>query len=330
MERTELVDGYLEARGSRKDSPHTTAAYRSDLETVMSLIGEGDLSLQTMRKAFNEFASTREASSVRRAWSTWNGFFDHLVHEGVVEGNPMAGVAKPSATKRAPRSFDAVATERILASLVDGAKSGRDPWPELDLAVITTLLLTGVRSSELRGLDIGSLSGTGDDKRLVVRGKGGSDRVVPVEPTLVAILAGYQESRLNRFPTQRREGNEVWQKVRPESAMFVGRDGERLTRGRLQYLVSSVYRRAGVNSERQRGALVHALRHTFATRLIESPETSVVQLMELLGHRSMATTQVYVAAAGREVRAVAAANPIYRMVEDVSSTTSDGQPSRVR
>ena len=61
---------------------------------------------------------------------------------------------------------------------------------------------------------------------------------------------------------------------------------------------------------------MHALRHTFATRLIENPHTTVVQLMELLGHKSMATTQVDVRAAGREVRAVAAANPIYDALKD--------------
>lgn len=94
-------------------------------------------------------------------------------------------------------------------------------------------------------------------------------------------------------------------------ALFVARDGDRMQCGALKCLVREVYRRAGVESQRQKGALVHALRHTSATRLIETPDTTVVQLMEFLGHRPLATTQNYTKAAGREVRAVAASNPAY-------------------
>lgn len=323
----DAVEGYFVTRGSRKDSTHTTAAYRSDIAAITALLagaadldvadlGVDALTLPAMRRAFNDFAATREPSSIRRAWSTWNGLFNHLVNEQLVAGNPMAGVARPAAPVRTPRSFAPDATERIIEAIMSGPVAARDPWPEHDLAIVFTLLLTGVRSAELRGLDVRSLAGRDDDRRLVVRGKGDSDRTVPVEPGLVDLLATYQRSRLDRFPdhARRTSSSEVWAQLRPDAPMFVGRDGERLTRGRLQYLVQNVYRRAGVESERQRGALVHALRHTFATRLAENPEVTIVQLMEVLGHRSMATTQNYVKAAGRQVRSAVASNPVYDLL----------------
>lgn len=324
----QVVADYFLARRPRKDSEHTLKAYRTDLLVVAEIIATQrqvsvadltveDLDLRTMRAAFAEYAADREKSTIRRCWSTWQGFFNHLVSEGLVEGNPMAGVARPSAPRRLPKAFDTESTQRLLGALIDGTRSGRDPWPERDLAIIFTVLVTGVRSAELLALDVGSISGPEDERRLFVRsGKGDADRSIPIEPGLEDIIDAYLHTRAERFPEQASK-RRLPPNPRPRdrfpgaAPLFVDRAGERLKRGALQYLVESAYRRAGVNSVRQRGALVHALRHTFATRLIESPETSVVQLMDLLGHKSLATTQNYVKAVGRDMRTAVAANPAY-------------------
>lgn len=324
---TDAVDGYFLARRPRKDSEHTLAAYRRDLRIITGIIGDQTatpvddiiietLSLRTMRAAFSEFAGDHAKASIQRCWSTWHGFFNYLVAEGLVEGNPMAGVARPKTPHRTPKAFDEQAEDRIFEALLSGVTYGRDPWPELDLAVIFTTLVTGVRSAELLELNIGSLDGPSGERRLHVHGKGDSDRTIPIEPGLEDVLDAYLSSRAHRFPVHasRRSLPDDPRPIDrfPSTApLFVSRDGERMQRGALQYLVRTVYRRAGVESQRQKGALVHALRHTMATRLIENPNTTVVQLMELLGHRSLATTQNYVKAAGREVRQVAASNPAY-------------------
>ncbi len=85
----------------------------------------------------------------------------------------------------------------------------------------------------------------------------------------------------------------------------------------LQYRVLRAFKRAGLNNQRARGALVHGLRHTYATELASS-DVSVYTLMKLLGHESMTTSQRYVSAAGTETRSAAARNPIYKMI------TTDG------
>jgi len=99
---------------------------------------------------------------------------------------------------------------------------------------------------------------------------------------------------------------------------LVGSDGDRITRGTLQYRVLRAFRRAGTDGERARGALVHGLRHTFATELADAG-VSVYTLMNLLGHESMVTSQRYVTAAGTETRAAAAQNRLYDLLERMSS-----------
>lgn len=324
---SEVIDDYFIARQPRKDSEHTLSAYRSDLAAITGLIADqtgipvadltvGVLTLPVMRAAFAAFAKPRAKTTIRRCWSTWHGFFNYLVSEGHLEGNPMAGVARPAAPKRAPKAFSVEATERILESLFSGVATGRDPWPERDLAVVFTGLVTGARLQEMLDLNIGSLSGDPDARRLRVRGKGDADRSIPIEPVLVDILNAYLESRLARFPkhaTRRNlpENPTAFDRIPLSAPLFVDRAGERLRKGGMQYLVQQVYRRAGVESEREKGALVHALRHTFGTRLAEDPEVTVVQLMELFGHKSLSTTQGYVKATARQLRDAAAANPAY-------------------
>jgi site-specific recombinase XerD len=96
--------------------------------------------------------------------------------------------------------------------------------------------------------------------------------------------------------------------------LFVGSDGERITRGTVQSRVLRAYKKAGLNRERPRGALVHGLRHTYATELANA-DVSVYTLMKLLGHESMATSQRYVAGAGAENRDAAARNPLYQFAD---------------
>jgi site-specific recombinase XerD len=95
----------------------------------------------------------------------------------------------------------------------------------------------------------------------------------------------------------------------PGAPLFVGADGERISRGTL-HRVLKAFRCVGIDADRARGALVHGLRHTFATELANS-KVSVYTLMMLLGHESVAASQRYVTAAGTETRTAAAQNGLY-------------------
>ncbi|WP_432570470.1 tyrosine-type recombinase/integrase [Kineococcus sp. SYSU DK005] len=98
-----------------------------------------------------------------------------------------------------------------------------------------------------------------------------------------------------------------------DASLFVSTYGTALTRNQLQYLVRCVYRRAGIHDRVPQGALVHALRHTFATRVVASGG-SAVEVMRLLGHQSLTTSQRYIDAAATELRTAAAGNPLYRTI----------------
>jgi integrase len=130
---------------------------------------------------------------------------------------------------------------------------------------------------------------------------------VPIEAELLSVIEDYLDSRASRRPATLKsrtgKGLSRWPANTP--LFVVGRDGQRITRGTIQSRVRRAFRRAGPDAQPVRGALVHGLRHTYATELANS-EVSVYTLMKLLGHESMATSQRYVAGAARETRTAAA------------------------
>ncbi|MFC9086738.1 tyrosine-type recombinase/integrase [Nocardiopsis dassonvillei] len=307
----EAVEQYLVARRAAKPSPHTVAAYRRDLRGVLGCVaqvvgvepeqvGWQDLEAGVLRAAFAEFAGERAASSVVRAWSTWNGFFGFWVSEGVVAGNPMSAVPRPRVRPSGPKPLMGEDTpERLLEALARGARKARDPWPERDLAVLALALLTGMRSAEMLSLRVESVGGRSGERRIRVVGKGGGERVLPIEVPLEALLEAYLVSRRERFGV-----------VRGSDPLLVDNRGEGLRRGGLQYLVQQCYKHAGVHDRVARGTLVHALRHTFATRLAEDG-ASVSEIMHLLGHASVASSQAYIEVTARAQREAASSNRTY-------------------
>ncbi|MGY0008163.1 tyrosine-type recombinase/integrase, partial [Micromonospora sp. I033] len=258
-----------------------------------------------MRAAFARFAAPRAAASVHRAWSTWNSFFTFLVAEGVVPGNPMPAVGRPRTPLPQPKPLRGEDTpEELLAAVAREDGRQRDPWPERDLAVLALALCAGLRLSELLALRVASVAGRPGERRVDVAGKGGRPRTVPIEAGVDRVLVDYLDSRRRRFGART---------VRPDSPLLVDRRGEPLRRGGLQYLVESCYRRAGVGDRVPRGARLHALRHTFATRLAEDG-ASAAEIMRLLGHASLASSQAYIEVTAGQQRAAVAANRTNRAV----------------
>lgn len=307
-----LVEEFLVSRATRKPSPHTLAAYQRDLLAIARLVAEDPatplplatlsldaLTSRSLRSAFARFAAGRAAASVHRAWSTWNGFFGFLVADGVVPGNPMPAVDKPVVPPPPPKPLRGERTpEELLDALVRPDGRQRDPWPERDLAVVALALCAGLRLAEMLALRVDSLAGRAGERRVDVAGKGGRARTIPIEPELDAVLTSYLDSRRRRFGSRT---------VRPDSVLLVDRYGDPLRRGGLQYLVRSCYRRAGILDRVPRGAQLHALRHTFATRLAEDG-ASASEIMRLLGHASLATSQNYIEVTAAQQRAAVRAN----------------------
>ena len=306
----DAVDAWLVNLGAAKPSPATLAAYRRDLHGVGARLAElegagtlglADLSRSALRAAFASWASDHAAASVRRAHSAWTTFFDFVVSEGLRDGNPMAAIPKPKTPTTLPRSIrsrDAVA--RILATAGERDPRARDPWPERDLAVAATFCVTGIREAEAVGLDLGSLDGEEGARRMEVLGKGGKARPVPIDPALETVIARYLQTRRDRFGSRGLD--------HPKTPLFVDVRNRRLSVDQVRYLIERIYVRAGIRAHVPAGALVHALRHTFATAALEAG-ADVVELQELLGHASLETTRRYLSATAQGLRHVIQAHP---------------------
>jgi integrase/recombinase XerC len=317
---------FLMDRATRKPSAHTLKAYRHDFTAVADLLTSGrpadvaltDITKDTMRAAFAAYASTHEPASIRRCWSTWNVVCDFLYTAELIPANPMPFVGRPKAAKTLPRSLPQAAVAALLEVVDrDHESTRRTDWPERDLALMLTGLLAGLRADELHRADVGDIrTGTDGGAVIHVRGKGSKDRAVPIEADLLSVIEDYLDSRASRFPaTLKSSAGKGLSRWPANAPLFVGRDGQRITRGTIQSRVRRAFRRAGPDAQPVRGALVHGLRHTYATELANS-EASVYALMKLLGHESMATSQRYVAGAARETRAAAAQNPLYDVIRD--------------
>ena len=299
----ELVDGWMSHLAGAEPAAATVAAYRRDLAGVAARIRPGgdvlrleDLTKAALRRAFASWGTDHAAASVLRARSAWSGFFDFLVGEDLVDGSPMAAVPKPLRPPDTPRAIgDPGAASRLLEAAATVDPRGRDPWPERDLALVAMFCVTGIRAGEAVALGMASVQGQAGARHLDVAG-----RSIPVHADLEAVLDAYQVTRAARFPDHDLRD--------PGTALFVDVRGRRLSTDQIKYLIERLYERAGLRARVPAGALVYALRHTFAASALQAG-ADVVAVRALLGHRSLDTTRRYLNAGADGLREVIAGHP---------------------
>lgn len=324
-------DLFLADRQTRKPSPATIKAYKQDFAAIASLVTNGqpaamqlaDITKGAVRSAFATFAETHEAATIRRCWSTWNVLCTFLYTAETIDANPMQLVGRPKLPKTLPKSLPRTAVQALLETVAQDVHSTRETdWPERDLAIILIGVLAGLRADEMCQANVGDIRTTADGAAVVqVKGKGKKERSVPIEAELLLVIETYLDSRAMRLPRSDmlRSGDFLGLRRWPARApLFVGRDGERLSYSTLQSRIYRAFRRAGPDAQPVPGALIHGLRHTFATELAAA-DVNVYTLMKLLGHESMATSQRYVSAAGAETRRAAATNPLYDLIPATQS-----------
>lgn len=163
-----------------------------------------------------------------------------------------------------------------------------------------------MRLSELTGCRIGSITGEPGAWQVTVTGKGSKTRTIPLADPVREALDRYLGTRKERFPDHRLGD--------PAAPLFVNHDGAAMTNRQVQYQIEQVFRRAGV-TVRHGGALVHALRHTFATEALRGGAANIRELQALMGHRSLETTQIYLHAVPDELREAIKAHPATRLID---------------
>lgn len=276
-----LVDAYLRhlsiERGLAKNS---LAAYRRDLDRYLAFLGEEREPADISPADVAAFMSTLQqsgmaASSSARILAGIRGWHRYLLVEGKVASDASAGAVRPRLPKRLPKALTLPQVEQLLAAsgpAPGSADAAADPIALRNRSIVELLYATGARVSELVGLDV-------DDWRegefLRLRGKGSKERLVPVGRYAQAAVAEYLV-RTRPALVSKRGG----------AALFLNQRGTRLSR----QSVWEILQRAAEQCELS--VSPHSLRHSFATHLLEGgADVRVVQ--ELLGHASVATTQIY-------------------------------------
>lgn len=274
-----LLDRYLDhLRFEKRASPHTVAAYARDLGTFSAFaeaLGVGRAEHaddQVVRAWMMELLEQgRSARTVQRKLSALRGFFRFARLTGDMGQDPGALIEPPKVPQRLPTFVE----QRRMDQLFAGHR-----WPEgyagsVHRLVLELLYGTGMRLAELLGLRVADADlhlGT-----LKVLGKRDKERIIPLTPLLVERIESCLAARTALFgpPSQ-------------DAPLLLGQTGKPLSRRGVQRLVSSYL--GGVTTQRKKSP--HVLRHTFATHLLEQG-ADLNAVKELLGHASLAATQVY-------------------------------------
>lgn len=260
----------------RNASKHTISSYRRDLDQLAEYLTEREISLRKVDhvavRGFMALLHEKKIkkSTLARKLASLRSFFQFCVRKRWISENPARTVATPRQEKRIPSFL----TEEEMADFLDIPQSN-SPLDLRDKAILELLYATGIRVSELVGMDIEDISIP--EKLIRVRGKGKKERLTPfgrmAEETLVAYL------RARPLLLKEKE---------PESAFFLNYQGRRLSSRSVERIVDKYIRRAAL----KRKISPHSLRHSFATHLLSrGADLRIIQ--ELLGHESLATTQKY-------------------------------------
>jgi integrase/recombinase XerD len=283
-----LVDRFLtHLRVERALSPNTVRAYSGDLARFLEWAeraAEDPLRLPptSMRRYLAEMDRARYSRrTIARRLSAVRSFYAYLRLTGVASVDPAAIVATPKLPSRLPKTVPV----DLLEALLD-APDPETPSGARDRAVLELLYATGARVGEVAGLSLGDVDLASGQVR--VTGKGDKQRVLPIHQEAVRRMRVYIE--VARPALKPRAG---------ESAVFLNRSGTRLTDGGIRRLMKRHMDAIGGAA----GLTPHALRHTFATHLLEAG-ADLRSVQELLGHIALSTTQIYTHLGMRRLRAV--------------------------
>ncbi|MFJ6679716.1 site-specific tyrosine recombinase XerD [Microbacterium sp. NPDC091382] len=287
MRLARAVDAFLRhITIERGLSAHTVAAYRRDLAGYLEWLGERgvDDTDAVTGDLVTGFAAERAASdpppastSLARLQSAIRSFHRFLAREGIVTDDPTTKLRPPKAPMRLPK---ALPVDDVLRLLDAAGPAPEDAAPGdliglRDRALLELLYATGARVSEIVDLDVDDLS---HGEVLRVRGKGSKERIVPV--------GSYARASVDAYLTRARP--ELSRRGRATPRAFLGARGAPLSRQSAWLVIQQAAERAGVTAH----VSPHTFRHSFATHLLQGgADVRVVQ--ELLGHASVATTQIY-------------------------------------
>jgi integrase/recombinase XerC len=242
--------GYLLSR----DIKNTSSIDYKTIHRYISSLGEKEL----------------KATSIERKVASIKSFFKYLVREGVIKKNPAALVSSPKKEKRLPVVLEKDEVTRLIDSIPDN-----DALSARDKTMVILLYATGIRVSELTGIDLRNVDLSGGVLNVV--GKGNKERVVPLGEKAGKAIRSYLTWRKELAGTK---GD--------KNALFLSKNGKRIQDRMVRYVLDRQIEALSI----QKKVSPHTLRHTFATHLLQNG-ANIRVIQEILGHSSLSTTQVY-------------------------------------
>ena len=273
MPARDSVEQFLvELAHQRRASPHTLAAYRHDLESLLKRVGAADArtlqAFQLRRQAMQLHGGGLAPRSVARVLSAWRAWYRWLAKRGEIARNPCDGLRAPKQGKRLPKALALGQTMALLDSPAATALEKRD------LAMFELFYSSGLRLSELAGLDVdGGLDLEAGE--VTVTGKRDKTRIVPVGRKGAAAIRVWLAERAGLAAPD-------------EPALFVNNRGGRLTPRSIERRLEQWALRNGCEVH----VHPHMLRHSFASHMLQS-SGDLRAVQEMLGHANIGTTQIY-------------------------------------
>ena len=291
-----VLERFLDALAARDASPHTQRAYGATIRRYLDWLNERRVDWREppradLRAYLAALGASVARSSLAQRLAAIRAFYRFAAREGLAPGDPWGAIATPRLPRRLPRVLEIEQIERLLAAVADELERAStthraDPARERllialalrDGAIVETAYAAGLRISELAGADLGSLELRRGEIRVL--GKGRKERIGLLGRPAIRALAAYLEDGRPEL-VARRAGA-------PPTTLFLNHRGDPLGVRGLRFRLDRLRRAAGLPE----GVSPHTLRHSFATHLLDGgADLRVVQ--ELLGHESLATTQVY-------------------------------------
>ncbi len=272
-----LADKFLTYLKTEKNySPHTLKSYTHDLQRFYEFLGESPVSGADTAQFRRYLAGLKEKGLSKRTMAhrlaVLRTFFRFLKRQGHLPQNPLTAISSPKLDRRLPMVLDEDEVARLLESPEDDLSGRRDK------AVLETLYSTGMRVSELVGLDREKIDFIGGSCR--VMGKGSKERLCPIGDRALRSIRSYLEVRDKDL------------KTRTARALFLNYSpngkGSRLTDRSVRRIVAKYIDLVGHRD----GVSPHTLRHSFATHLLNRG-ADLRSVQELLGHENLSTTQIY-------------------------------------
>jgi integrase/recombinase XerC len=263
----------IKANGGKKPSNNGVAG--SIPSTITKTICGANA--DTIRGFLNHLGEQHySAATMARKIATLRSFFKWADRRGLADTNPMTLIRTPRQSKRLPKAISIEQIEKLLA-----APDDRDVLGLRDRAMLETLYSTGIRVSELVGLELDEIDLAGE--ALKVKGKGKKERVVPLGSHALAAIKRYMDQLKadGRFAS-------AWAEGRAHRPLFVNKHGGRLSSRSVRRKLDKYLKQVGLDPT----ISPHTLRHSFATHLLDNG-ADLRSVQELLGHQSLSTTQVY-------------------------------------